>query len=74
LRGFDALDLHTEPLIRGTIGMMVPGMPQLLKDIKVIEDYARACQSWEEIRMVLLTREEEDVIESFRQFKAQDDD
>jgi hypothetical protein len=54
--------------------MMVPGMPQLFKDIKVIEDYARACQSSEEIRMVLLTPEEEDVIESFRRFKAQDDD
>lgn len=54
--------------------MKIPGMPQLLKDIKVIEDHARACQSEEEIRMVLLTREEQDVIESFRLFKAQDDD
>ena len=54
--------------------MMVPGMPQFRRDIRIIEDYARACQSEEEIRMVLLTREEQDVIESFRRFKAQDDD
>jgi len=54
--------------------MMIPGMPQLRKDIKVIEDYARACQSTEEIRMVLLTREEEEVLESYRRFKGHDDD
>jgi hypothetical protein len=62
------------PLIRGTIGMMIPGMPQLRKDITMIEDYAQACQSTEEMRMMLLTREEADVIESFRRFKAQDYD
>jgi hypothetical protein len=54
--------------------MNIPGMPQLLRDIKVLEDFARACQSREEMRMVLLTREEEDVIESFRRFKSQDED
>jgi len=54
--------------------MMIPGMPHLLKEIKALEDHARACQSGEEERMVLLTREEADVIDSFRRFKAQDYD
>jgi len=62
------------PLIRGTIGMMIPGMPQFRKDIKTIEDYARSCQSTEEIGMMLLTQEEADVIESFRRFKAEGHD
>lgn len=54
--------------------MMVPGMSLLLKDIKAVEDHARACQLREEIRTMLLTREEVDVIESFRRFKAQESD
>jgi len=54
--------------------MMIPGLSHLLKDIKALEDYGRACQSREEERMVRLTREEVDVIESFRRFKAQDYD
>jgi hypothetical protein len=54
--------------------MMIPGMPQLLKDLKLLEEYARACQSKEEIRMVVLTREEVDVIESFRRFMSQEYD
>ena len=53
---------------------MIPGMTLLLKDIKTVEDYARACQSREEERMVLVTREEADVLESFRRFKTQDND
>ncbi len=51
---------------------MIPGMAHLLKDIKAVEDYARACQSREEMRMVLVTREEADVIDSFRRFKDQE--
>jgi hypothetical protein len=47
-------------------------MTLLLKDIKTLEDYARACLSRDEERMMLLTREEVDVIESFRRFKAQE--
>ncbi|MGB6678948.1 MAG: hypothetical protein WBE44_19800 [Terriglobales bacterium] len=54
--------------------MILPGMPDLLKDIKVLEDYGRACRLREEARMVLLTREEEDVIESFRRFKSEEYD
>ena len=53
---------------------MIPGMADLLKEIKALEDFIRASQSTEEGRMVLLTREERDVIESFRRFKAQDYD
>ena len=52
--------------------MMIPGLSQLAKDLKAIEDLARSCRSGEEDRMVRLTREEADVIESFRRFKAQD--
>jgi hypothetical protein len=54
--------------------MTIPGLSQLAKDLKTIEDLARACQSREEERMVLLTREEAEVIESFRRFKVQDYD
>ncbi len=52
--------------------MAIPGMTELLKDIKVLEDRARACQSRENERVVLLTREEAEVVESFRRFKDQD--
>ena len=54
--------------------MTIPGMPHLLKDLKAVEDHARACQSREEVRMVIVTREEADVIDSFRRFKAQESD
>ena len=59
---------------KGEAILTIPGMTDLLKDIKAIEDYARACQSREEERMVLVTREEADVLESFRRFKAQEND
>ena len=52
--------------------MVIPGLLQLVKDLKAIEEHAQACRSGEEERMVRLTREEVDVIESFRRFKAQD--
>ena len=52
--------------------MEVPGMSDLLKSIKALEDHARVCQSGGDLRMVVLTREEEEVIESFRRFKAQE--
>ncbi len=54
--------------------MTIPGMSELLRDIKTLEDYARAGRSRGEEQMVLLTREEVEVIESFRRFKAQDYD
>ncbi len=52
--------------------MMIPGLSQLLEDVKTLENYARADRSREELRMVLVTREEADVIDSFRRFMAQD--
>lgn len=54
--------------------MDIPGLQQLLKDIKTLEDHARARRSSDGEEMVLLTREEVDVIESFRRFKAEDYD
>lgn len=49
-------------------------MQHLFKEIKALEDYARASQSRDELQMVLVTREEADVIDSFRRFKVQDYD
>ena len=54
--------------------MTIPGLNELLKEIKTLEDHAKARHSREEMRMVPLTREEADVVESFRRFKAQDYD
>lgn len=51
----------------------IPGLTALLKDVKTLEDYARACLSREEERMGV-TREEADVLESFRRFMAQEND
>ncbi len=51
--------------------MMIPGMSQLRDAIKELENYARADRSREELRMVLVTAEEADVVESFRRFKAE---
>jgi hypothetical protein len=49
-------------------------MSQLLNDLRALEIFAQARQSTEEVRMVFVTREEADVIDSFRRFKAQDYD
>ena len=54
--------------------MEVLGMSDLLKSIKTLQDHARACQSGDDLRMVVLTREEEEVIESFRRFRAYEDE
>jgi hypothetical protein len=51
---------------------MMPGISQLLEAIKTLEDYVRACQVKEQLRMALVTAEEADVIDSFRRFKAQE--
>jgi hypothetical protein len=52
--------------------MTIPGMSQLLENVKELEDYARACRSEGELRMVLITAEEADVIDSFRRFMTQE--
>lgn len=54
--------------------MIVPGLQELLRDIKLLENYARACQLGEEMRIVPLTREEVDVIASFRRFMDEESD
>jgi hypothetical protein len=64
---------HTKKAPKGTV-VTIPGLSDLLKDIKTLEDHARAHHSREETRMVPLTREEADVVESYRRFLAQDYD
>ena len=49
-------------------------MQHLVKEIKTLEDYARASRLEGELQMVLVTREEADVLDSFRRFKFQDYD
>jgi hypothetical protein len=61
-------------MLKGEAILTIPGMTLLLKDIKTLEDYARAYLSKEEERMVLVTREEADVLESFRRFRTQEND
>jgi hypothetical protein len=50
---------------------MIMGMQDLIRDIKVFEDYIRACQSGDELRSVPLTAEEVDVIASYRRFMSE---
>jgi hypothetical protein len=50
---------------------MVTGMQDLMREIKIFEDYIRACRSGEELRSVPLTREEVDVIASYRRFMSE---
>jgi hypothetical protein len=64
---------HTKQAPRSTV-VTIPGLNELLRDIKTLEDHARAHHSKEETRMVPLTREEADVVESYRRFLAQDYD
>jgi hypothetical protein len=53
---------------------MVMGMQDLIRDIKVFEDYIRACQSGDELRSVPLTREEVEVVASYRRFMSEQGD
>jgi hypothetical protein len=53
---------------------MVMGMQELMREIKIFEDYVRACQSGDELRSVPLTREEVDVIASYRRFMGEQGD
>jgi len=61
------------PLTRRTI-LTIPGLQDLYKEIKALEDHARASRSEGELQMVLVTREEVEVVESFRRFRFQDYD
>jgi hypothetical protein len=53
---------------------MVPGLQDLLQDIKALEDYLRACRSGETEQSFPITREEIEVVKSFRRFMAQEDE
>ena len=53
---------------------MVPGLHDLMQSIKTLEDYVKACQSGEEERAFPITREEMEVVKSFRRFMAQEDE
>ena len=52
--------------------MTLPGVSQLLADIKAMEDFVRACRSNEDVRMVIVTREEAEVIDSYRRFRSEE--
>jgi hypothetical protein len=52
--------------------LTIPGLENLFKEIKTLEDYARAHHSRDELEMVLVTREEAQVLDSFRRFKIED--
>jgi hypothetical protein len=53
---------------------MVPGLQDLLHDIKTLEDYVKGRRSGEEERSFPITREEMEVVKSFRRFMAQQDE
>jgi hypothetical protein len=50
---------------------MIMGMQELMRDLKVFEDYVRACHSGDDLRSIPLTREEVDVIASYRRFMSE---
>lgn len=47
---------------------MIIGMQELMREVRVLEDYIRACQAGDAFRSVPLTREEVEVIASYRRF------
>ena len=53
---------------------MVPGLQDLLHDIKALEDYLKACRAGEDRTSFPITREEIEVVKSFRRFMAQEDE
>ena len=50
---------------------MVMGMLDLMREVRVFEEYVRACQSGNELRSVPLTREEVEVVASYRRFLSE---
>jgi hypothetical protein len=53
---------------------MVPGLQDLLQNIKALEDYLRACRSGKPEQAFSITPEEMEVVRSFRRFMAQEDE
>ena len=54
--------------------MMLPGLQELLQDIKELEDCVKASRSEADGQIFPITREEMEVIKSFRRFMAQEGD
>ena len=50
---------------------MVMGMQELMREVKIFEDYVRACQSGDDLRIIPLKLEEVEVIESYRRFMSE---
>lgn len=50
---------------------MIMGMQELMRDIKVFEAYVRACHTGDDLRSVPLTREEVNVVASYRRFMSE---
>lgn len=42
-----------------------------MREIRILEDYVRACQSGDDLRHVPLTREEVEVVASYRRFVSE---
>lgn len=53
---------------------MVPGLQDLLQNVKALEDYLKACRAGEAEQAFPITREEMELIKSFRRFMAQGDE
>ena len=53
---------------------MVPGLHDLLQNIKTLEDYLKACRSGEPEQAFTITPEEMEVVRSFRRFMARGDE
>ena len=53
---------------------MIMGMQELMRDIRIFENYVRACHSGDELRSVPLTREEVEVVASYRRFISEQED
>jgi hypothetical protein len=47
---------------------MIMGMQELMREVRTLENYIRACQAGEDLRSVPLTREEVEVVASYRRF------
>ncbi len=65
--------LHGKLEVRRTSEKMILGVQELMREVKMLEDYARACRAGEDMRSVPLTREEVEVVASYRRFMSEQD-
>jgi hypothetical protein len=54
--------------------MLVAGLHALMHNIRTLEDYVKACRRGEEERVFPITREEMEVIKSYRRLMAQENE